>query len=96
MPVPRLDMSQIVKVHDPAAYIDIQAVPTDSKLHDVRVFPLIRSGRCVPPGRRSHENSSKCSLKKETPAAWRYSPQSGAPMQRPSMAARRCTPLKRG
>jgi hypothetical protein len=62
MAVSRLDVSQIVKVHDPRAESDIQAVLTDSKLDDVRVFPLIRSGCGMPPGKR-HENSSRRSLR---------------------------------
>ena len=44
MAVSRLDVSRIVKIHDPAVQSDIQAALTDSKLDDVRVFPLIRSG----------------------------------------------------
>jgi len=48
MAVSRLDMSRIVKVHDPTASSDIQAMLADSKLDDVRVFPL--NGVFVPVG----------------------------------------------
>jgi hypothetical protein len=64
MAVSRLDASRIVKVHDSTAQPDIQAVPTGGKLDDVRVFPLIRFGCVMPPGKRSHKNSSRCSLRK--------------------------------
>jgi hypothetical protein len=63
MAVSRLDASQIVKVHDPTTESDIQAVLTDSKLDDVRVFPLIRSGCGMPSGKRRHENSCRRSLR---------------------------------
>ena len=53
MAVSRFDVSRIVKVHNPAAQSDIQAMLTDSKLDDVRVFPLNRSGFGMPPGKKA-------------------------------------------
>jgi hypothetical protein len=40
-PVPRLDVSRIVKIDDSTTQSNIQPFLTDSKLDDVRVFPLI-------------------------------------------------------
>jgi len=41
-PMPRLDASRIVKVHDSTAQSNIKAFLTHNKLDDVRIFPLIR------------------------------------------------------
>ena len=38
---PRLDMSRLVKIHDPTGQSHIQADLTDSKLNDVRAFLLV-------------------------------------------------------
>jgi hypothetical protein len=40
--MPRLNMSQLMKVDYPAAQLEIQFVGRDGKLHDVRVFSLVR------------------------------------------------------